>query len=288
MKYVIITPARNEAAFLEKTIHSVIRQTILPEKWVIVSDGSTDGTDDIVRRYADVHEWIDFVRMPERKERHFVGKVTAFRAGWERVKNLNYDLIVSLDADITFEVDYFAFLLDRFSENPRLGVGGTPFIEGAYKYDYRFTSIEHVSGACQVFRRNCYDSIGGYIPIMGGGIDLLAVLTARKQGWETRTFPEKYCLHHRRMGTAKSSALISRFNDGTKDYAFGAHPLWEVFRTVYQMTKPPYVIGGLALGLGYLLSLVRRIERPITEELMRFRRQEQMQRLHRFLGHRTT
>jgi len=286
MKYAIVTPARNEAAFLEQTIQSVIKQTILPLRWVVVSDGSTDGTDDIVGRYAAVHDWIKLMRMPERQERHFAGKVLAFRAGLERIKDLDYDLIVSMDADITFEEHYFAFLLDRFAENPRLGVGGTPFREGDYQYDYRYTSIEHVSGACQVFRRECFGSIGGYTPMKLGGIDLVAVLTARMRGWETRSFPEKYCIHHRKMGTAKTGVLQSRFNDGKKDHAFGGHPLWEVFRAVYQMTNKPYVVGGLALGWGYFLSWARRTERPISEELIRFRRKEQMARLRRFLTRR--
>src|SRR3989475_1809964 len=119
--YVLITPARNEAKFIELTIKSVVGQTVRPAKWVIVSDGSTDGTDDIVRKYAAEHDWIELVRMPERKERHFAGKVHAFNAGYAKVKNLKYELIGSLDGDISFDQDYFAFLLDRFSEVPRLG-----------------------------------------------------------------------------------------------------------------------------------------------------------------------
>src|SRR5213592_861494 len=96
--YVLITPARNEAQFIEQTIRSVIGQTFRPAKWVIVSDGSTDGTDDIVRKYAAEHEWIELVRMPERSERHFAGKVRAFNAGHAKVKDVKYDIIGSLDA----------------------------------------------------------------------------------------------------------------------------------------------------------------------------------------------
>jgi poly-beta-1,6-N-acetyl-D-glucosamine synthase len=138
LTYVLITPARNEAAFIEDTIRSVIHQTVLPLKWIIVSDGSTDGTDDIVRRYTAEYSWMELVRMPERQERHFAGKVHAFNAGFERIKNLDYDVIASLDADLTFEEDYFSFLLDKFATNPLLGVGGTPFTEEGKSYDYRF------------------------------------------------------------------------------------------------------------------------------------------------------
>src|SRR3989442_14552513 len=144
LTYVLITPARNEEAFIEQTIKSVVCQTILPVKWVIVSDGSTDGTDDIVKKYAAEHKWMELVRMPERTERHFAGKVHAFNAGYEKVRDLNYDIIGNLDADITFEEDYISFLLRKFTENSQLVVGGTPFREQSQQYDYPSSSLEHV------------------------------------------------------------------------------------------------------------------------------------------------
>src|SRR5215831_20853265 len=155
--YVLITPARDEAEFIELTIKSVVAQTIPPAKWVIVSDGSTDGTDEIVRRHASEHPWIELVRMPERSERDFAGKVHAFNAGYARVRKLPYEVIGSLDADISFDDDYFAFLLHRLEQDCRLGLVGTPFKEASGAvYDYRFVNIEHVSGACQLFRRVCF------------------------------------------------------------------------------------------------------------------------------------
>src|SRR5271166_6123582 len=212
--YVLITPAHNEAAFIELTLRSVTAQTVLPLKWVIVSDGSTDGTDDIVSNYLASYPWVELIRLPERHERHFAGKVNAFNAGWAAVRTLPYDIIGNLDADVSFDADYFEFLLRKFAENPGLGVGGTPFKEGSFQYDYRFTSVEHVSGACQLFRRECFQEIGGYVPIKTGGVDLVAVLTARMNGWQTRTFLEKTCTHHRTMGTAKHGALRAAFNGG--------------------------------------------------------------------------
>ena len=157
LTYVLITPARNEAAYLEQTIKSVLGQTILPIKWVIVSDGSTDKTNDIVEKYSDQYTWIEGVIRPPRAERHFAGKVEAFNAGYEKVQDLKYDVVGSLDADISFnDPDYFAFLLEKFEEDPRLGVAGAPFREGTIQYDYRFSRKEHVSGACQLFRRECF------------------------------------------------------------------------------------------------------------------------------------
>jgi len=281
--YVLITPARNEARSIEETIQSVAAQTVLPLRWVIVSDGSTDQTDEIVRRYAARHDWIELVRMPERRERNFAGKVGAFRAGLARVQNLEYDVMASLDADITFEKDYFEFLLGKLAADPSLGLVGTPFRElSGEMYDYRFVSIEHVSGACQVFRRECFQAIGGYTPVKGGGIDHIAVISARMRGWKTRTYTEKSCLHHRDMGTAQRGPVAARFRLGNKDYALGSHPLWEVFRSVYQMSRKPFVLGGLALGAGYFWAWVRRRERPVSAEFIAFHRGEQMERLRKF------
>ena len=284
LSYVLITPARNEEAFIEVTIKSVIAQTVRPVKWVIVSDGSTDGTDDIAKKYASDNPWIELVRMAERRERHFAGKVQAFNTGYTKLKDQKYDIIGSLDADLSFDEDYFGFLMSKFATNPKLGVAGTPFREDGPGYDFRFSSIEHVSGACQLFRRECYETIGGYLPLKGGGIDVIAVLTARMRGWETRTFTEKYCLHHRKMGTAKESVLKARFKDGQKDYTLGTHPLWEIFRTGYQMSRKPLLIGGCALFCGYVWCMVRNVDRPVSNEIMRFRRKDQMRRLRKFVS----
>jgi glycosyltransferase involved in cell wall biosynthesis len=284
--YVMITPARNEADYIELTLKSMVAQTVKPLKWVIVSDGSTDGTDELVGQYARRHEWIELVRMPERRERHFAGKVFAFNAGYEKVKGLSYAIIGSLDADISFEPGYFEFLLKKFGENPGLGVGGTPFREGETGYNYRYTSEEHVSGACQLFRRECFESIGGYVPLKVGGIDLAAVLTARMKGWQTRSFTEKWCNHHRKMGTANHSSLMITFRGGYHDYLMGGHPVWQVFRSTYQMGRKPLVIGGLVLLAGYVWAVMTRAEKVVSADLVKFRRKEQMLRLRRFFGQR--
>lgn len=278
--YVLITPARNEAQYIELTLQSMVAQTAKPLKWVIVSDGSTDGTDEIVRKYAAANPWIQLVRTPEREERHFAGKVYAFNAGYEQLKDLSYDVIASLDGDISFEPDYFQFLLKKLASDSTLGLVGTPFHEASKQvYDYNFVSLEHVSGACQVFRRECFEAIGGYRPIKGGSIDHVAVISARMKGWKTRTFPEKFCQHHRVIGTAQASVVRSRFKYGAKDFAIGNHPLWELFRTAYQMTQSPRVIGGLALGAGYVTAWFRGADRPVSPELVAFHRREQMRRL---------
>lgn len=283
LTYVLITPARNEAAFIDGTIESVISQTVLPLKWVIVSDGSTDGTDEIVKSYTARYLWMELVRMPEREERHFAGKVYAFNAGYERVKDLEYEIVGSLDADLTFDEHYFSFLLDKFIANPLLGVGGTPFTEEGKSYDYRFSSTEHVSGACQLFRRECFEDIGGYSPLKAGGIDLAAVLKARMRGWQTRSFTEKTTVHHKKTQTGGHSSLKATFKSGYHDYLMGSHPLWQIFRAVYQMTKKPFIGGGLALLTGYFWALLARSDRIVPQDVVIFRRREQVGRLRVFL-----
>ncbi|MGZ5133532.1 MAG: glycosyltransferase family 2 protein [Flavitalea sp.] len=288
MKYVLVTPARNEEAFIEGVIRSVVSQTIRPEKWVIVSDGSTDRTDEIIKQFAKEHAWIELMRMPEHRDRTFAAKAVCFNAGYDRLKSGNFDLIGNLDADITLDPDYYEFLLGRFAEMPTLGVAGTPFIEDAsqpqsHTYAHQFADLEHVSGACQMFRRECFEEVGGYTPIKGGGIDWVAVTTARMKGWQTRTFVEKTSLHHRKMGTANRNPLMARFRHGQEDYYVGGHPVWQVLRGTFQMKEKPFVLGGLFLILGYFCAMAKRMQKPVSPELIAFHRVEQMARLRKMI-----
>jgi glycosyltransferase involved in cell wall biosynthesis len=281
MKYVLITPARNEGRFIAKTLDSVVAQTLLPERWVIVDDGSTDRTAEIVESYAKRHSWIELIQRPQRQDRSFAGKVHAFNAGLERVRSLEFEVIGNLDADVSFEPDYLEFLTQRLSEDPTLGVAGTPFTQDG-DYDTARDSFEgenHVAGGCQLFRRQCFQEVGGYIPNPAGGIDWIAVTTARMKGWKTRSFPEKRFHHYRTLGSADRSSIAASFSYGEKDYYLGGSPVWQLFRVAYRMTKRPIVIDGLALLSGYCWAALRRIGRPVSRELMRFHRREQMMKL---------
>jgi glycosyltransferase involved in cell wall biosynthesis len=278
--YVLITPARNEERFIEKTVQSVIAQAVLPLKWVIVNDGSTDATSSIVNRYLATHDWIELIDLPTHRDRSFAAKVHAFNAGFERVKELEYDVVGNLDSDVSFDSDYCEFLLSKFREDTSLGVAGTIFREEGYSSATdSFEGQNHVAGGCQLFRRRCFEEIGGYIPNRAGGIDWIAVTTARMMGWKTRSFREKSFFHHRSLGTAERGILASSFSYGEKDYYLGGHPVWEICRVAYRFTKRPYLTGGVALLLGYLSAFLRQIERPVSAQLMRFHRREQMLKL---------
>ena len=285
MNYVLITPARNEEAFIERTIQSVIAQTRRPLRWVIVDDGSTDSTAGIVEQYARVQPWIELVRRPSRPNRDFAGKVHAFNAGMERLKDLQVDLIGNLDADISFGPDLFEFLVEQFRRAPKLGVAGAAYTQDGW--DSMKDSFEGeitVHGACQLFRAECFHQIGGYVPNAAGGIDWIAVTTARMHGWTTRNFPERRYHHHRWLGTAERSVVGAMFDYGAKDYYLGGSPLWEVCRVVYRSTKKPLLVGGAGLACGYVWAALRRMERPVSPELMRFHRGEQKQRLKAIFG----
>jgi poly-beta-1,6-N-acetyl-D-glucosamine synthase len=279
LKYVLITPARNEAAFIAKTLDSMVGQTVLPERWVIVDDGSTDCTAKIVEKYVTRFPWVELVQRPQRLDRSFAAKVHAFNAGFEVIRSLPFDVIGNLDADLSFEPDYLEFLMRKFSDDPKLGVAGTPFTEDG-GYDSARDSFEgenHVAGGCQLFTRQCFQDVGGYIPNRAGGIDWIAVTTARMKGWKTRSFPEKRFHHYRTLGTAGRSSAAASFSYGEKDYYLGGSPLWQLFRIAYRTIKQP--LDGAALLAGYCWAAARRMRRPVSRELMRFHRREQMNKL---------
>jgi glycosyltransferase involved in cell wall biosynthesis len=277
LQYLLITAARNEAANIERTIESVIAQTVTPMKWVIVDDGSTDATADIVKRFLRTHDWIELFEMPRHRDRSFAAKARCFNAAYERVKSLSFDVIGNLDADISFDQDYLEFLMGKFEDDPALGVVGTIFKETGYSSDtHSFEGENHVAGGCQMFRRLAFENVGGYVPTKIG-TDWIAVTSARMKGWKTRSFREKAFFHHRSLGSAGRTRLQTAFLYGEKDYRLGWHPLYELFRVAYQGGTHPLI--GLSLGLGYTASLVRRTERPVSPELMRFHRGEQLAKL---------
>jgi hypothetical protein len=281
MKYVLITAAKNEESFITKTLDSVVTQTVLPERWIIVDDGSTDRTPEIVENYSKQYPWIQLLRRSRRLDRNFAGKVQAVTAGLDQARSLEFEIIGNLDADISFEPDYMEFLLQRLSEDPELGVAGTPFTQDG-DYDSARDSFEgdnYVAGPCQLFRYRCFQEIGGYVPNPAGGVDWIAVMTARMKGWKVRAFPEKRFHHHRTLGTAGKGTLRALFSYGEKDYYLGGSPVWQLFRVTYRMGKKPILLGGLALLAGYICAAFRRVKRAVSPELQSFHRREQMKKL---------
>src|SRR5436305_11097659 len=285
MRYVLITPARNEEAYIEKTLGSVVSQTVMPEQWVIVDDASTDSTAQLVENYVRDYPWIELVRRSQRSERSFSRKVDAFNGGLQSLGSREFEVIGNLDADLSFDPEYLEFLMDKFAEDPKLGVAGTPFVENGYDSARdSFEGENHVAGGCQLFRRQCFEEIGGYIGNPAGGIDWIAVTTARMKGWKTCSFPEKRFHHYRSLGTAERGIVASLFSYGVKDYYLGASPVWQPVGVCSRMSKQPIFIGGLSLLSGYCWAAMRRTKRPVSLDLMRFHRREQMNKLRAIFG----
>src|SRR2546422_1727582 len=207
--YALITPARNEEANIERTIRSVIAQSRLPKRWVIVSDASTDRTDDIVSRYAAHFAWIQFIRVNDQDgPRSFARQVFATNVGYTAVQSLNFQFLGVLDADVSFDSDYYERLLNELHRNPHLGItGGTILEDQGGQFRPRMWNAERcVPGAIQLFRRSCYEAIGGYISLEFGGQDAIAIEMALMKGWEVKSIIDLPVLHHRKSGSAGTPA----------------------------------------------------------------------------------
>lgn len=279
--YVLATAARNEESYIKSLIESVVSQTLLPRHWVIVSDGSTDRTDDIVTGYAKKYGFIHLHRISEDHPRNFAAQANAINAGFALVQNLEYDFIGNLDADISLPPSYFEGLLVKFQESPNLGLGGSYLYEesdGTYKLRAG-TSPNSVPHGVQLFRRECLTAIGGgYLSLPYGAPDSHAEVMARMKGWSIRAFPDVKAYHHRTTGDA-DGRLRYCFRQGLMDYSLGYHPLIEVLRILLRLPRKPYVIGGLVRYYSFLLSYARREKRPVSNEFIRYMRSEHWARV---------
>jgi len=283
--YVVVTPAHNESETITAVMECLAAQSLHPARWVVVDDASTDQTADLVRTAQARFAWIDLICLQRDGDRNFGGKARGFNAGVDHLRDLSFDYIANLDADVTFPPDYFSYLLTCLEADPRLGVVGTPFREDGFEgYDYRFTNSEHVSGACQLFRRACLEEVGGYQFIPSGGIDWVAVTTARMLGWKTRTCPERQLMHHRRIGTGNRHWGNLQLRQGRKDYMLGNGLGWQLLRCLYQVRYRPYVTGALLMMVGYMQYALLRKPRPISARLVEFVRTEHSTRVRALIG----
>jgi len=280
--YVLITPARNEEKYIQKTLNSVLSQTILPKRWVIVSDGSTDGTDEIVLDYCEKHEGIRLLRADAHNTRNFGSKVMAFRAGLETLRHIEYDFIGNLDGDVSFDSHYFESLLKKFHEDKKLGVGGGRVLElkkGVYKAPFG-SKGRSVPGAIQLFRRECYEDIGGYIPLTLGGEDGIAETMARMHKWNVESFSDLEVIHHRGKSFGVGCGILRyRFTGGLRDYSMGYNPTFFILKALTRIFEEPYIIGTLFRLAGYFWAAAGRYKKEVPLEFISSIRKEQITRL---------
>lgn len=278
--YVLITPAKNEENYIEKTIQSVISQTLLPQKWIIVNNGSTDKTEEIVNRYTAKYKFIELVHFNENTKRNFAAKIGSFNAGYQRLKYTHYDFLGNLDADISFSKNYYEEILKKFMQNLRLGIGGGIIIDFNDKNKRRPNySRNNVGCAIQMFRRECFENIGGYLPLKIGGEDAAAEVLALMNQWEVQAFPELEVFHHREMGTGNWNIWVARFYRGVEHYSLGYHPLFFIFKSFSRFWEKPWLLGSLLMLTGYLSSCISQEKRIVSNEFVDFLRKKQLKRM---------
>lgn len=285
MAYALVTAARNEEAYIEKTIKSMIAQTILPEKWVIVSDGSTDRTDDIVKDYMKKNYFISLVRRQGDINPNFGSQVRAINVGIETLKSTKFQFIGNVDADVSFEPTYYENVLDKFILNPKLGLAGGFIYESqrGIFLSRKFNSVNSVAHAVQLFRKECYESIGGYMALPYGGPDWVAEVTVRMKGWEVRAFPEHKVYHHK-QGSKARGAIRDSFRQGLMDYSVGSHPFFESIKCLRRAKSKPYLVITFSRMAGFLWAYCRREKRSVSPEFMSYLRKEQMGRIKHLLN----
>jgi poly-beta-1,6-N-acetyl-D-glucosamine synthase len=280
-RFVIITAAHNEADFIARACESVIAQRIRPSRWVVVDDASQDDTASIVRRFQQAHpNLIELVRIDRPAGRDFRNKVHAFNAGMARVRGIDFEFIGNLDADISLDIDYYQQMIGAFDKEPKLGIVGgmvASCIDGVYVSQQ--VARDSVAGAVQLFRRECFDAIGGYLALPHGGLDAAAEIKARMSGWLVRTLPQFVVLEHRRTGSAAASPLKARAHEGRRLYSLGYSPAFFAARCIRRSMEQPRVLGSLTAMGAYALAAVRREPRALPEPVVEFLRAEQRSKL---------
>jgi hypothetical protein len=287
-KYVIVTPAYNEERFIQATIESVLRQTVLPAKWVIVDDGSTDATAEIVKQYAKDYCFIEcYSRRRKTGQTYYESNVYAILEGYKRVGELDFGYLAILDADITLCNDYYEEIFKRFDINQDIGIATGTLLE---EVDGRLKEVVidrySTPKAFQVFRRACYEQIGGYIPCKNGGEDSCAEIMARMYGWQTWSFPDIKVIHQRPVGTRDGRVILrARFRQGLTDYCLATQPIFMLVKCLRRcLIEKPYICSGLARLAGFLYGYLVREQRQIPDSARRYVRKEQLGRLLAYAG----
>lgn len=280
VKYVLVTAAKNEELFIGKTIQSVLNQTIKPEKWIIVSDGSTDQTNHIVEQYTHEYEFIDLIALPPNKERNFSSKVTALNKALKKLGGIDFDFIGNLDADVTLEKSYYEDIFRTFQSNPKLGVAGGIILDciGDKVYPQNI-SLNTVAGAIQVFRKECFEKIGQYTPFKYGGEDAYMETMVRMMGWEVQTLTDLKVHHHRPTGTGMGSLSKANLRSGKMFYTLGYSPFFLLVRCFYRIFDKPVLVGSILNILGYFSAFIKKEKCPAGDGFINFVRGEQRERL---------
>jgi glycosyltransferase involved in cell wall biosynthesis len=277
-RYVVITPVRDEEEHLPSTIESMIRQTILPQQWIIVNDGSRDSTGQIIDDYAARFPWIRAVHRADRGFRKAGGGVVdAFNDGYRALDGGDWEFVVKFDGDLIFDSDYFEKCFDEFDREPKLGVGGGVicYVENGVK---RFEEAPafHVRGATKIYRKACWTGIGGLLAAPGW--DTMDEVKANSLGWSTRGFPHLHLVHERETGSA-DGLWPTLVKYGRANYICGYHPLFMLSKCVVRLVRKPYIIGSIGLMYGFVSGYATRVPQFEDREAIAYLRRQQLRRL---------
>jgi poly-beta-1,6-N-acetyl-D-glucosamine synthase len=283
-KYIIVTPAYNESRYIAATIEGVIRQTIQPLLWVIVDDDSTDQTADIVNRYAAGHPWIQYAYRPKDTGQSYYGSnVYAIKAGYEQVRNIDYDFMAILDADISLPKDYYEQILERMETDSKLGIASGVYVDriGENKYRKILNDRRSTPKGLMLFRKECYEAIGGFLPMKYGGEDTCACFMARMRDWKTWSFPDIVAVHNRPVGGGHAGNIMKiRFRLGLCDWGCAFAPAFMILKCLRRCIKEhPFILGGMAHLAGFFYGYFLFEKRQLPKELVKFIRNEQKQRI---------
>jgi glycosyltransferase involved in cell wall biosynthesis len=278
--YVIITPVRNEAEHLEETIASVSSQTLKPRKWILVNDGSTDNTAQIIDAAAKKHGWIQVLHRPDRGFRKAGGGVIeAFYDGYALLGAESWDFIAKFDGDLSFDSEFFAKCLEHFDKDPKLGLGGGMIcnaVDGELIEESKGDPQFHVRGATKIYRRACWEGIGGLIKAPGW--DTLDEVKANMIGWRTYTFRELKLLHHKTSGHA-DGAWKNWVKNGRANYISGYHPVFMLCKCAKRLFERPFGLAALGLLSGFVGGYLKSVPQIADDELIAYIRREQVNRL---------
>jgi glycosyltransferase involved in cell wall biosynthesis len=275
IKYIIISPVRNEEAFVESTIKAIINQKVKPMEWIIVNDGSTDSTREIIEKYTAQHPWIKLYNLEDRGYYYpGTGVVNVVKQGFDKISQSGWEYIVKLDCDITVDPDYFVKIFDEFSSNKKLGIAsGAIYLVDNEEVTKEKSQFDHPWGASKVYRKQCFTEIDGWKAIPGW--DLADLLSAQMKGWETRCFDEYKILHHRESGQRRSGLTSGKFLLGRFTYRFGYNFIYTVFKGLYRITERPVILGGISIIAGYIFAFLKREDRLFDKEMRKFLRKKQ-------------
>ncbi len=277
-RYVVITPVRDEESYLPLTIESMVSQTILPQRWIIVNDGSKDHTGEIIDEAAQKYSWITAMHRDDRGFRKWGGGIIeAFYDGYNGLDSDDWQYMSKLDGDLSFEPDYFQRAFEKFSENPNVGIGGGVLYH--YEGDKKVLETHptfHVRGGVKIYKRACWEAIGGLW--VGPGSDTVDEVKANMLGWATRSFFDIHMIHHRFTGASwgRWGGLVK---DGKIDYVTGYHPLFLIAKSIVRLLQPPYFLRSFALLYGYVSAYLQRTPQVDDPNVIKYLRQQQLARL---------